>query len=73
MDPGPQSGCVGTCYNLGCCLWSIKIQRMLMIDMCTLWEIKHLHGKNDPKIQICRGYFDESVPQYPDESVPWLS
>lgn len=34
-----------------------------MIGLYTLGEIKHLHGKNDPEIQICRGCFDESVPQ----------
>lgn len=73
MDAGLRSGCVGTTYNLGRCLWSIKIQRMLMTDKCTLREIKHLHSKNYPQIKICRGCFDESVPQYPDESVPQLS
>ena len=43
-----------------------------MTDMCILWEKKHLHSKNELNIKICRGCFDESVPQYPDESVPQL-
>lgn len=43
-----------------------------MTDMCILWEREHLHSKNEAKIKIRRGCFDESVPQYPDESVPQL-